>query len=78
MELWLIAAGVAPVRFEDLFTSEWSDGRAILLNLALLGLLVIFVRIDWSHVVAGLATDRGKHAVQLSRRTGHRPRMERT
>jgi membrane protein YqaA with SNARE-associated domain len=55
--LWVSAARAASARLGDLFMSEWRDGWAVLLNIALLGLLAVFVRIDWSHMIAGVAKD---------------------
>ena len=61
--LWIGVAHVAIDRFDDLFTSRLTDLPALLIELALIGLLVAFTRVDWEGVIRRL--DPGASAVLL-------------
>ena len=50
--LWIGVAHVAAQRFDQLFTERLTNVPALLVDLALLGSLVLFARIDWIRVIA--------------------------
>jgi membrane protein YqaA with SNARE-associated domain len=50
--LWIGAARVASSRLEELFAQRLTNVLAIAVDLALIGLLVLFTRIDWSGLIA--------------------------
>lgn len=55
--LWIGVAHAAVDRFDELFTSRFTNAPALVLEGLLIALLVVFTRIDWERLVARF--DRG-------------------
>ncbi len=49
--LWIVIANIAFTRFDELFARQFTSLPAIAGQLAALGLLVLFVKIDWSSLI---------------------------
>ncbi len=64
--LWILITKAAATRFDQLFVGHLTNLPGILTELLAIGLLVVFVRLDWSRVIRRIDPSWSAHAAHAA------------